>query len=901
MRARVEAQKMKSLTALHQEINKFMSKVPNLCLSLEESNSIPSMEDALQAIETIIRPKAAADIETIGATLLNAVLAAGNDAHNWKLLALTIVHRRYHSKAPEAKLELRNKDSKETDIGSGHGERLSFYVIILYFQAMARNAQLLQLNNFALKACECLARLALPAGGTRDICALIEHLLYEELDLMRIFEVQKEKGNKRALCQAVNAFVVVQEDGTNASQVLTDLVQIAKDLIDQDMKIIDSKTGNSESNSESNGTQIKRARLDKSENEHLQSTINTFIPHHNRGSNARKLVQTTAELMIWSRTEVMKANKTFSSSLDELSSIGTDDDVKVIHQVHILQTAIRRMRKKLNASSRDQGFSLCTSFKMNPDTISADMIKTAKHGDLKRLRELATKAQNKTILWKLANGKAVPVSSIPELRSSWVRIDKNDEELDDFLRLRLQMQENTVNETIQALRKKIPTENSKGDIIIASLDRKPDLDSAAILVAAALENKSTNEDGEFIGNSVALYLGEDKCNISSLSEVTNLLDQTFADESASNSIIDETSRALATTKDVQNLIERHLKPDDILLLFAEADVKLEQRVLAQLQKQGSSVHCHIIDEFAVRMDREKAKVGDITVTLAWDNECDLDLSVQCPNGDLISYQRKTGGSETGGGFLDVDMNVTGQSKVPVENIFFGDAENGISADSGHYKVMVRNYRYHGRTVKNGDPVPWRVRVSKNGENSFFTGACVGTMEASEKIVVEFDYTPERKKQPIETVGTALSSSNLVNVTSSQGSSLDSIAQLMALRQDRTELETVRELLHDLDHSTDNPNETQLDAEATRPLMADNRSFDITNRERLFLKLSKLPSCFHLEVDKSFEGGSTLLDYTASILAKRLIDDRIHTNELRNNGYPENLIEMVQKKMTTFGV
>ena len=896
MRSRVKAPKMKSLHALHQEINKFMSKVPNLCISLKESNSVPSIEDALQDIETIIRPKAAADIETIGATLLNAVLAAGNDAHNWKLLALTIVHRRYHSKAPEAKLERRNKGSEEADIGSGHGERLSFYVTILYFQAMARNAELLPLNDFALKACECLARLALPAGGTRDICALIEHLLYDELDLMHTFLVQKELGNKRALSQAVNAFVVVKEDGTNASQVLTDLVQIAKDLIDQDMKIIDSKT----SNSESNDTQIKKVSLDKSENEQLQSTINTFIPHHNRGSNARKLVQTIAELMIWSRTEVMKANKTFSSSFDELSSIGTDDDGKVIQQVHILQTAIRRMRKKLNASARDQGFSLCTSFKMNPDTISADMIKTAKHGDLKRLRELATKAQNKTILWKLANGKAVPVSSIQELRSSWIH--KNDKELDELLRLRLQMQENTLNETIQALRKKVPTENSKGNIIIASLDRKPDLDSAAILVAAALENKSTNEDGEFNGNSVALYLGEDKCNISSLSEVANLLDQTFAGESTSTSNpIGDTSKALATTKDVQNLIERHLKPNDILLLFAEADVKLEQRVLTQLQEQGSSVHCHIIDEFSLRMDREKAKVGDITVTLAWDNECDLDLSVQCPNGDLIWFSNRTGGSETGGGYLDVDMNIHGESKVPVENIFFGDAEKGISADSGHYKVMVRNYCYYGSTVKVGDPVPWRVRVSKNGKCSFFTGACVGTKEASEKIVVEFDYTPERKKQRIETVGTALSSSNLVNVTSSRGSSLDSIAQLMALRQDHTELETVRELLHDIDDCTDNPNETQLDTEVARPLMADNRSFDITNREKLFLNLSKLPSCFHLEVDKSFEGGSTLLDYSASILAKRLIDDRIHINELENTGYPEKLIEMVQKKMATFGV
>jgi Ca-activated chloride channel family protein len=72
------------------------------------------------------------------------------------------------------------------------------------------------------------------------------------------------------------------------------------------------------------------------------------------------------------------------------------------------------------------------------------------------------------------------------------------------------------------------------------------------------------------------------------------------------------------------------------------------------------------------MEREKAKVGDITVTLCWDDRADLDLHAICPNGNHIHFGDKQGGSIEGGGYLDVDMNVQGESVEPVENVFFGD-------------------------------------------------------------------------------------------------------------------------------------------------------------------------------------------------------------------------------------
>merc|ERR1739838_214230 len=78
-------------------------------------------------------------------------------------------------------------------------------------------------------------------------------------------------------------------------------------------------------------------------------------------------------------------------------------------------------------------------------------------------------------------------------------------------------------------------------------------------------------------------------------------------------------------------------------------------------------------------------------------------------------------------------------------------------------------------------------------------------------------------------------------------------------------------------------------------------FHITNRDRLYINLSTLPSSFHVQVNQSIQGGETLLHYTASQLAKRLIKDKIHIDELKKAGYHDTLIGIVKDKMVTFGL
>ena len=45
----------------------------------------------------------------------------------------------------------------------------------------------------------------------------------------------------------------------------------------------------------------------------------------------------------------------------------------------------------------------------------------------------------------------------------------------------------------------------------------------------------------------------------------------------------------------------------MLVLLTASDVKLEERVLAKLQAERSTVHAHINDEMALRAEREGAK------------------------------------------------------------------------------------------------------------------------------------------------------------------------------------------------------------------------------------------------------------------------------------------------------
>lgn len=110
-----------------------------------------------------------------------------------------------------------------------------------------------------------------------------------------------------------------------------------------------------------------------------------------------------------------------------------------------------------------------------------------------------------------------------------------------------------------------------------------------------------------------------------------------------------------------------------------------------------------------RVVREQAQHGELQVTLTWDGNADLDLSVSCPNGERIFF----GNRAACGGHLDVDMNYEIESDRPVENIYWTNR-----AIEGKYKVQVS---LASSRADQRDLIPFTVRVSKDGQSRFYDG------------------------------------------------------------------------------------------------------------------------------------------------------------------------------------
>ena len=118
-------------------------------------------------------------------------------------------------------------------------------------------------------------------------------------------------------------------------------------------------------------------------------------------------------------------------------------------------------------------------------------------------------------------------------------------------------------------------------------------------------------------------------------------------------------------------------------------------------------------EFASRLSATGAATGEITATLLWDGNADLDLVVSCPSGQSLDYLTPQGC----GGTLDVDANTTRNdlSKRPVENIFWPASK----AAPGIYKIAVR---YEPRKdERNPRSVPFQVRLIRDRQEQVFKG------------------------------------------------------------------------------------------------------------------------------------------------------------------------------------
>ena len=146
------------------------------------------------------------------------------------------------------------------------------------------------------------------------------------------------------------------------------------------------------------------------------------------------------------------------------------------------------------------------------------------------------------------------------------------------------------------------------------------------------------------------------------------------------------------------------------------------------------------------LDSIDAGVGEITVSMLWDSDDDLDLHMYTPDGSEIYYSNR----EAGGGTLDVDANVGGRTMDnPIENIYFPNPEPGT------YTVFIKDY-----SDRSDGPTDYIVRVTVGGESQTFTGTIDGS--GTEITIVTFVYGGSSGE------GTEPDESNLDSVLDSLG-------------------------------------------------------------------------------------------------------------------------------------
>ncbi|MCU0907602.1 MAG: hypothetical protein MUF73_09185 [Rhodobacteraceae bacterium] len=98
-----------------------------------------------------------------------------------------------------------------------------------------------------------------------------------------------------------------------------------------------------------------------------------------------------------------------------------------------------------------------------------------------------------------------------------------------------------------------------------------------------------------------------------------------------------------------------------------------------------------------RLDDAGAMRGELTFSLAWNSDSDLDLHITCPDGGRIFF----GTRAACGGVLDIDMNAGAQrTTAPVENTYFAAPAPGV------YGIGVRLFR----SATGGAPEPFQVQV-----------------------------------------------------------------------------------------------------------------------------------------------------------------------------------------------
>ncbi|WP_346961413.1 hypothetical protein, partial [Clostridium sp.] len=117
--------------------------------------------------------------------------------------------------------------------------------------------------------------------------------------------------------------------------------------------------------------------------------------------------------------------------------------------------------------------------------------------------------------------------------------------------------------------------------------------------------------------------------------------------------------------------------------------------------------------------------NEIRCSLIWNNRTDLDLHcLHCGRSEIYFGHKRSDY-----GYLDVDMNVNGETNEPVENIRWNK-----NAPYGHYKFWVNCYTDRANYKESN---PFKVELEIQGQLYVFNGSVCS--RKSNQVAFEFDY------------------------------------------------------------------------------------------------------------------------------------------------------------------
>jgi len=164
--------------------------------------------------------------------------------------------------------------------------------------------------------------------------------------------------------------------------------------------------------------------------------------------------------------------------------------------------------------------------------------------------------------------------------------------------------------------------------------------------------------------------------------------------------------AEATELEAQAAEAERIRQEELAALEEQRQAELAALAEVDAMLEAQEVDDETTAELRARLEAAGGRIGDVNVSLMWNNYNDLDLHVVCPSGERLHGGNRTSACH---GELDVDANVKPETKKPVENVVWdiGNAPNGT------YRVYVHHYKKHKKRGTK-DPTPFKIIVNSGG-------------------------------------------------------------------------------------------------------------------------------------------------------------------------------------------